>query len=106
MAALYYYYHFPLVCETPMSIAFVVDSSGSINHAEHQKLLEFLVRLTDSFVVGKDETQFAMVQFSYTRKLEFSFSDKKYWDPVELKRKIKSAELLYGNAPTSNVVSL
>ena len=92
---------FFLVCENPVSIAIIVDASSSINSVKHKKILEFVQRLTDSFVVGKDKTHFAMTQFSFYAKVEFTFANKEYWNPVKLKEKIQKAEMIYGKGFSS-----
>lgn len=88
------------VCKKKIEIGIVADASTSVTSKKYKIMKEFVVKLSEQFTVGKDGTHFGMLHYSWDPYVDFRMTDKKYWNPVELKKKIRSIEYPYGGTRT------
>ncbi|XP_066916536.1 coadhesin-like [Clytia hemisphaerica] len=88
------------VCNKNIDIAVITDASTSVTSKNYLKVKEFVVKLTEEFHVGKDQTHFAMIHFAWRAYLDFNFADKEFWDVYNLRNKIMSSKYTYGGTRT------
>ena len=62
-------------CETPVDIAFLADSSGSISRPNFIKEKTFINDVAKSFVIDKARSRAALVLFSNSASVKIRFSD-------------------------------
>ena len=61
------------VCRTPVDLAFLVDSSGSIGIKNWEGILVFLKEIVNAYNVGPDGTHVAIIAYSSNARVEFQF---------------------------------
>ncbi|XP_044176598.1 collagen alpha-1(XII) chain-like [Acropora millepora] len=61
------------VCNIVADVAFIVDSSASIERRNWEKMLDFIKEMVKAFNVGAVKTHIAVVAFSTDAKVEFKF---------------------------------
>ena len=66
------------VCNGYVDVMFILDSSGSIDRAEFQRMLELLVDLVGRFEVDLDRTRVALMTFADNPVAVFNFGGKWY----------------------------
>ena len=62
-----------------MDLVFVLDASGSIGFDDFQKIKAFAENVTNTFVIGPQDTQVGAIVFSNTASISFqlnSFTDR------------------------------
>jgi len=91
------------VCKNIVDIAVITDASTSVTSRNYLKVKEFVVKLTEEFNVGREKTHFAMIHFSWKPYLDFSFSDREFWDAANLRTKIMSSKYIYGKFLTHRI---
>jgi hypothetical protein len=69
-------------------ICFVLDESSSILFRDYQKAIDFVLGMIDSFEIGPDKTQIAVITFSDFVYHKFCFNQ--YHDKDELKAVVRS----------------
>ena len=90
------------VCKLQADIAFVVDSSGSINDVDPnnwQRVLMFITNLIDKLEIGSDQIRVAAATFSNFGYMQFLFSNFNTSEGV--KNAINNMEYKGGNTNTS-----
>jgi len=67
----------------------LIDISPSVHSCNYYKVRRFVVKITEEFQVGgANNSHFAMIHCSTYPHLDFHLNDKKFWDPIELEKKI------------------
>ncbi|XP_030278177.1 collagen alpha-6(VI) chain-like [Sparus aurata] len=61
----------PVCKDIPGDLLFLVDSSGSIDPEEYKTMKDFMKSVISRSMIGRDEVQVGVMQFSSFRKLEF-----------------------------------
>ena len=61
------------MCNIVADVAFIVDSSGSIERGNWVKMLNFIKAMVKAFNVGANKTHIAVVAFSSIAVVEFKF---------------------------------
>ena len=51
-------------CPHPLDLVFLVDDSSSIREEDWPSVQQFLVSVTSSFTIGRDETRIGIVRYS------------------------------------------
>jgi uncharacterized protein YegL len=51
-------------CEARADIIFLLDSSGSVGHADFRSVKEFVHRMVGDLQIGKDKTRVGLVTYS------------------------------------------
>ena len=75
----------------------LTDASASVHSDNYNKVKQFVVNVTEKFKVGgSDKSHFAMIHYSTYPRLDFTFKDKEFWDPIKLDEKIMGSEYLKG----------
>ena len=90
------------VCRMQGDIAFVVDSSGSINNRDPGNwdlIKSFLKSIVDRLHVGEEDTRVSLVRFSNRGKLEFNLGE--YFEASDIKKGIDDMRYADGNTNTS-----
>ena len=72
-----------------MEIGVMLDSSSSVTIPNWSKSIEFLIALSNNFVVSPTQAHFGILHYSTMPTLDFAISDKTYWSAVEFQRKVK-----------------
>lgn len=61
-------------CKATVDLAFIVDSSGSIGRRRWPQMLKFVKDVISKFNVGPDGTRVAVLAYSTSPKVEFTFN--------------------------------
>jgi len=78
---------YPLLnCQTPVEIAFALDSSSSIRDFAYQRMKGVVKKIVDSFSVSQDNTRFAVLLYSTNAKVQFNLV--RYDDAASVKKAI------------------
>lgn len=64
-----------MICNVPLDLAIMVDTSGSISRRNFQVLLRFIRDFVNSFEVSEDHTHIAIIQYSTTASVQLRFND-------------------------------
>lgn len=62
-------------CDTPVDIAFLVDSSGSISRTNYLREKAFINAIAKSFGISKARSRAALVLFSNSASVKIRFTD-------------------------------
>ncbi|KAM5156748.1 collagen alpha-4(VI) chain-like [Mantella aurantiaca] len=73
-------------------ILFLIDSSGSINSNDYEKMKEFMDSIVKQSEIGPDRVQIGLIQFSFETKEEFPLN--KYKNKNEIQVAISSMQKL------------
>ncbi|XP_073486432.1 collagen alpha-4(VI) chain-like isoform X2 [Aquarana catesbeiana] len=79
-------------------ILFLIDSSGSINNNDYEKMKEFMNSIVKQSEIGPDRVQIGLIQFSSETKEEFPLN--KYKKKNEIQDAISSMQKLDGGTLT------
>lgn len=63
-------------CQTPLDIAFIVDSSGSVGRQEFKRTLDFVANITQSFDISSvpGGTRVALIRYAVKAEVIFKFN--------------------------------
>ncbi|KAK3745599.1 hypothetical protein QZH41_005840 [Actinostola sp. cb2023] len=61
------------VCSTPVDIAFIVDSSGSITSADYTKIKQFIAQMASKFHISPTGSRIAVILYSDDADTEIDF---------------------------------
>jgi len=64
-----------VICNVPLDLAIMVDTSGSISRRNFRVLLRFIRDFVNSFEVSEDLTHIAIIQYSTTASVQLRFND-------------------------------
>ena len=79
-------------------MVFVMDASGSIGSTNFDKAIRFVYNVCDAFEIGEEETRVALVRYSGTAKLLFTFDA--YSSKAPLLERIQNIEYTRGGTRT------
>ena len=66
-----------------------MDASGSVTSTNFDKMRDFVVKFSQKYDIGKDETRFGIIRYSIPANVEFKFDDSRYWTASALEARIK-----------------
>jgi collagen type VI alpha len=92
------------LCDAEADILLIIDSSSSILAANYNKMLNFVVTLTQSFNLAASGVQFASIIFSDNAVENFDFT--KYANHSELEKGILNTPYINGNTYTDKALQL
>ncbi|CAH3172036.1 unnamed protein product [Porites lobata] len=78
----------PIPCTKALDVGIIIDGSGSVGKANFQKGKEFVKSLISHFIISTKATHFGVITYSTYAKLEFDFANTKYYEIVELKKRV------------------
>lgn len=84
-----------------VDIAFVIDDSSAISSSDWQAIKQYLVTITDRFYVADNFVRFALIRFSGSASIVFTFSQ--YTNNYDLRNAINN--LGYSGTSSSRVLS-
>ncbi|KAK7094802.1 uncharacterized protein [Littorina saxatilis] len=86
-----------------LDLAFLVDSSASLNPVDFGQALTFAANVLDPFTVGANAVQVAFLTFSTGYKTVFDFND--FNDKAAVQAAIKAAQYLPGQTDTDQALN-
>ena len=90
-------------CNSVLDLAFVIDSSGSINDADAGNwalVQNFMKNVVEQFIIGPNAVLIGAVSFSNNGRLEFLLN--KYKDKSALSAAVGSIEYIGGTTNTAD----
>ncbi|KAM3873541.1 LOW QUALITY PROTEIN: collagen alpha-6(VI) chain [Diretmus argenteus] len=92
------------VCkDVPGDLLFLIDSSGSINREDFQKMKDFMKSVIKRTSIGENEVHVGVMQFSTINRLEFPLN--RYYDKIEMKAAIDDMEQIGGGTHTGGAIA-
>jgi len=89
--------YFLTACKNATDVVVLIDISPSVHSCNYYKVRRFVVKITEEFQVGgANNSHFAMIHCSTYPHLDFHLNDKKFWDPIELEKKIINSVYTHG----------
>ncbi|KAM4735979.1 collagen alpha-6(VI) chain isoform 2-T3 [Anableps anableps] len=93
------------VCkDVPSDLLFLIDSSGSIDPKDYNKMKDFMKSVIGTSFVGKNEIHVGVMQFSSTQQLKFSLS--RYVTKNEMILAIDDMRQIGGGTQTGAAISV
>lgn len=74
----------------------MLDSSTSVTIPDWNKSIEFLIALSNSFVISPTQAHIGVLHYSTMPTLDFAISDKMYWSAAEFQKKVKEIAYTIG----------
>lgn len=85
-------------------VVFVLDSSGSIQAENFEKILEFVENVVDKMDVSFETTRVGIVRFSFTARVMFSLNT--YSNKADLIDRIRSIAYDIGSTNTAEAIDM
>ncbi|XP_056142177.1 collagen alpha-6(VI) chain [Lampris incognitus] len=89
--------------DIPGDLLFLIDSSGSIENEDFQKMKDFMKSVISKSVIGQDQVHVGVMQFSTSRRLEFSLN--RFYDKSEMSKAIDDMQQIGGGTHTGEAIS-
>lgn len=92
------------VCkDQPGDLLFLIDSSGSIESQDYQKMKDFMKSVIGKSVVGEQDVRIGIMQYSTVQQLEFPLD--RYYTKDEMSKAIDGIRQLGGGTHTGGAIS-
>ncbi|XP_071402741.1 collagen alpha-6(VI) chain-like [Centroberyx affinis] len=92
------------VCkDVPGDLIFLIDSSGSINPPDFQKMKDFMKSVITKSVIGQNKVHIGVMQYSTIQRLEFPLN--RYYDKGEMLKGIDDMQQIGGGTHTGGAIS-
>uniref|UniRef100_A0A3B4X5C5 VWFA domain-containing protein n=1 Tax=Seriola lalandi dorsalis TaxID=1841481 RepID=A0A3B4X5C5_SERLL len=96
-------YHFTTCKDIPGDLLFLIDSSGSINQQDYEKMKEFMKSVIKKSAIGQNEVHVGVMQFSTVQKLEFPLN--RYYSKEEMSKAIDNMLQIGGGTHTGGAIT-
>ncbi|XP_071402743.1 LOW QUALITY PROTEIN: collagen alpha-6(VI) chain-like [Centroberyx affinis] len=92
------------VCkDVPSDLVFLIDSSGSINLPDFQKMKDFMKSVITKSVIGQNQVHIGVMHYSTIQRLEFPLN--RYYDKGEMLKAIDNMQQIGGGTHTGGAIS-
>ncbi|XP_071387197.1 collagen alpha-6(VI) chain-like [Centroberyx affinis] len=92
------------VCkDVPGDLVFLIDSSGSINPPDFQKMKDFMKSVITKSVIRQNKVHIGVMQYSTIQRLEFPLN--RYYDKGEMLKGIDDMQQIGGGTHTGGAIS-
>lgn len=93
------------VCkDQPGDLLFLIDSSGSIDPQDYQKMKDFMKSVISKSVVGEPDIHIGIMQYSTEQRLEFPLN--RYYTRDEMSKAIDGIQQIGGGTHTGEAISV
>ncbi|KAM9352972.1 collagen alpha-6(VI) chain-like [Symphorus nematophorus] len=89
--------------DIPGDLVFLIDSSGSINPQDYQKMKDFMGSVIGKSVIGQNEVHVGVMQFSTEQRLEFPLN--RYYSKEEMGRAISNMNQFGGGTHIGEAIT-
>ncbi|KAM6968128.1 collagen alpha-6(VI) chain [Aplochiton taeniatus] len=89
--------------DTPEDLMFLIDSSGSIDAVDFQKMKDFMKSVVNKTSIGPNQMHIGVMQFSSVQKVEFSLSE--FLDQSSMQRAIDAMQQQGGGTLTGEAIT-
>ncbi|XP_056236931.1 collagen alpha-6(VI) chain-like isoform X1 [Seriola aureovittata] len=89
--------------DIPGDLLFLIDSSGSINQQDYEKMKEFMKSVIKKSAIGQNEVHVGVMQFSTVQKLEFPLN--RYYSKEEMSKAIDNMLQIGGGTHTGGAIT-
>lgn len=92
------------ICTKKVEIGIILDASTSVSRRNYDKMLQFMMDLSDKFTVNADNVHFGALHYSWRSYLDWRISDQKYWNNAALKTALSKITYTYGGTRTDKAL--
>ncbi|KAM3613790.1 uncharacterized protein V6R79_005100 [Siganus canaliculatus] len=89
--------------DIPGDLIFLIDSSGSINPDDYQKMKSFMQSVISKSVVGQNEVHVGVMQFSTVQQPEFPLT--RYYNKADMSKAIDDMQQIGGGTLTGAAIT-
>ena len=97
-------FHLHTACTKALDVGIILDGSGSVGKSNFVKAKEFIKSLITHFAISQQENHVGIITYSTNSKLEFDSAAERYYDIVELKRRVMEISYHGGSTRTDKAL--